>query len=63
MIIKVMSSITWLGIEWHTLDMTVLLEGFKSLRICIDWSLIVIVWVDSKSEYSICLLEKKCKND
>lgn len=37
------SSMTWLGIEGQTLEMTILLAGFMSLRICIICSLIVIV--------------------
>jgi hypothetical protein len=42
-----------MGIEGQTLDMTIFLEGFMSLRICINWSLTVIAWVDTKCESSI----------
>ena len=45
--------------EGQTLEITILLEGLMSLRICINWLLIVMIWVDSKSESSIFLLERK----
>jgi len=44
--------------EGQTFETTILLEGLMSLRICINWSLIVMVCVDSKSESSILLLER-----
>lgn len=53
------SSITWLGMQGHTLDITILLAGLMSLRVWITCSLIVIVCVTSRRESSICLVERK----
>ena len=55
------SRMIWFGIG-QTLNMTILLDGLMSRRISINCSLIVIVWVDAKSESSICLLQRKTQN-
>lgn len=53
---------TWLEIEGRIFDMTILLKGFMSQRICFNWLLIVIVWVDSKSaNYEYFLTRKENK--
>jgi len=59
--IKVFKSFNYnvVGNRGTEFDMTILLEGLLTLRICTYWSLVLMVWVDSKSESIICLLERK----